>query len=280
MMTARLVPDLPEHEYHRDPALSSSGARAILRSPARFAYDREHGRADTTAFDEGHAAHALVLGVGAPLFTPCDPQTGEPYAEWRSADAKRQVAEARAAGCTPLKADQAATVTAMAARLREHPEAGRLLAAGSGRPEVSGFWTDNATGVACRVRFDWLHWTGRGWVAVDYKTSPDASPDAFARSAAKYGYHQQDPWYRDGAAALGLGEVPFVFVVQEKDPPYLVGCYELDDEALAAGWRRNRAALDLFATCAASGVWPGYADHITTLSLPRWAVRDYTGEDY
>ena len=277
-MTARLVPDLPDVDYHASPALSSSGARAILRSPARFAYEREHGRPDTKAFDEGHAAHALVLGVGAPLFTPCD-ETGEPYTEWRSADAKRQVTEARAAGCTPLKADQVAMVTAMAARLREHPVAAALLAT-PGHPEVSGFWTDERTGVACRVRYDWLRRTPDGWVAVDYKSTDDASPEAFARSAAKYGYHQQDPWYRDAAPLLGLGDLPFVFVAQEKKPPYLVACYELDDAAVAAGRRRNRAALELFAECTATGVWPGYDPGITTLRLPAWAVRDYTGEDY
>lgn len=275
MIGPRIDYDLAERLYHADPALSSSGARAILKSPARFAYDRVHGRPDTQAFDEGKAAHSLVLGTGAPLVVPRD-GLGVPYSDWRSDDAKAQVAAARAEGCVPVKADQLAAVRAMVAAVRRHPRAGALLDRdGPGQPEVSGFWLDSETGAECRVRFDWL----RPDAIVDLKTTDDASPHGFARSAAKYGYHQQDPWYRDGAAALGLGDLPFVFVVVEKDPPHLVACYELDDEALAAGWRRNRRALELFARCTETGRWPGYPEHIQRLSLPRWAVTD-TGEDY
>ena len=267
----RLMADLDEAAYHADPALSSTGARAILRAPAKFAHEREHGRPDSKAFDKGHAAHTLILGPGRAIYVPVD-EACEPYAEWRTKDAKEQVAAARAAQLVPLKAAEAGDVLAMADRVRQHPAAGRLL--GNGRPEVSAFWRDERTGVECRARFDWLHWTGTGWVIVDLKTAEDASPEGFARSVARYGYHQQDPWYRDAAAACGLGDCAFVFVVQETKPPYLVGVYELDDEALAAGWQRNRRALDLFATCTTTGTWPGYPDSITRIGLPRWAVRD------
>lgn len=279
-MTPRLVPDLPEDRYHADPALSSSGARTILRSPARFAYEREHGRPDTKAFDEGHAAHALVLGVGRGITVPLD-ENGQPYERWQTNRSKEIVADARAQGLIPLKQSEADVVHGMAAALRDHPAAARLLAPGTGRAEVSGWWVDERTGVDCRVRFDWLHWTGTAWVAVDYKTTDDASADGFARSVAKWGYHQQDTWYRDAAAALGLGDIPFVFIVQEKKPPYLVGAYELDDDALATGWRANRAALALFADCTRTGRWPGYPDQITRIGLPRWATRhdDYDTED-
>ena len=274
MTGPRIDYDLDERAYHADPALSSSGARAILRSPARFAYDREHGRPDTKAFDEGKAAHSLVLGTGAPLFVPVD-GLGVPFTEWRTDEAKAQVEQARAAGCVPVKIEQRDRVLAMARALASHPRAGALLDPTRGRPEVSGFWTDAETGAECRVRFDLL----RDDAIVDLKTTDDASPHGFARSAAKYGYHQQDAWYRDGAAALGLGDLPFVFVVVEKDPPHLVACYELDADALAAGWRRNRRALEVFARCTETGRWPGYPEHIQQLSLPRWAVTD-TGEDY
>lgn len=273
MTGPRLDYDLDERLYHADPALSSSGARAILKSPARFAYDREHGRPDTQAFDEGKAAHSLVLGTGAPMFIPRD-GIGVPYSAWNTDDAKAQVAEARARGEVPVKVEQHARVLAMAEAVWRHPRAGALFL-DHGGPEVSGFWQDSETGAECRVRFDWL----RHDCIVDLKTTDDASYESFRRSAAKYGYHQQDPWYRDGAAACGLGDLPFVFVVVEKEPPHLVACYELDDEALAAGWRRNRRALELFARCTETGRWPGYPEHIQRLSLPRWAVTD-TGEDY
>jgi PDDEXK-like domain of unknown function (DUF3799) len=267
---ARIVADLDEEVYHEDPALSSSGARAILKSPAKFAHAREHGQPRKAAFDFGHAAHALVLGVGQPLVVvEAD--------SWRTNAAQRQRDEAYEVGAVPLLRGDFATVTEMAAALRGHPTAHRLLY-GSGAAELSGFWTDEATGVACRSRFDWLREAPDGAAIVDYKSTGDAGPRGFAKSVAEFGYHQQDAWYRAAAAALGLGDLPFVFIAQEKTPPYLVACYELDDAAVNAGGRRNRAAVELFAECTETGVWPGYAPGITLLGLPPWAVRDYTEE--
>ena len=66
-MTARIEADVPESQYHADPALSYSGMKTLLDCPARFAWEREHGRPERAAYDFGHAAHQLVLGVGDPI---------------------------------------------------------------------------------------------------------------------------------------------------------------------------------------------------------------------
>jgi PDDEXK-like domain of unknown function (DUF3799) len=265
----RIVHDLDELTYHADPALSSSGARAILRSPAKFDHDRTHGRPERRVFDFGHAAHGLVLGVGQPVVLV-------DAADWRSKASQTARDEAYAAGSVPLLLREYAVVQAMAAGIRAHPVASRLLS-GEGRPEVSMFWRDESTGVDCRARADWLRYPPDGTpVIVDYKTAVDASPRGFARSAAEHGYHQQDAWYRSGVGACMSIDAPFVFVAQEKTAPYLVACYQLDDEAVTAGARRNRAALELFAECTATGVWPGHSETIETIGLPRWAVNTYT----
>lgn len=263
------VYDISADQYFADPveggSLSSTGARKLLECPARFRYEQQHPPKTTKAFDHGHAAHKLVLGAG-PDLVYIDAEV------WNTKAVKAEVAEVRAAGGVPLKPSDYAAVVDMAAAIRRHPLASRLFDPASGTPEQVLVWRDDATEVWRRAMLDWR----RGRVVVDYKTTESASPTAFAKSVANYGYHQQDAYYRDGVAALGLVDDPaFVFVVQEKSPPYLVATYSLDDVALAIGRYRNRAALERYRDCTASGIWPGYSAEIEEIALPRWVERQY-----
>lgn len=267
--------DIPEDVYHADPvpggSLSSSGARRLLEAPpAVFDYERRHGKAATDAMAFGTAAHHQVLGTGAEI-VPID---AENYQTKKAQEAK---AEAIARGAVPMLPHQMSTLGAMAAALREHEVASRLLTSW-GRPEQSAFWRDKDTGVICRARYDVLPSgpTVLGRVLVpDYKTAVSAHPEAFSKAAADRGYHQQAAWYLDGLRALGLADdsAAFVFVVQEKTPPYLVNVIELDVAAMLIGAKRNRRALALYARCTAAGHWPGYPTNIETVSLPAWVEK-------
>lgn len=273
------VYELTATQYHSDPvagrSLSSSGARLLTppNPPARFAYEREHGRPDTAAFDDGHAAHRLVLGVGEEIVVI-------PFDDWRTNKAKEAVKEARAAGATPMKPKAFAVVQRMAEAVREHPVAGPLFA----RPGVAEqvlVWQDKETGVWCRAMVDWTPDVAADAriLVVDYKTTTDAEPGAFGRSMAAYGYHQQGPFYCDGFTALGLdhGQEPlFVLVAQEKTPPYLVSVVYPDAEAVAYGRALNQQAREIYRDCTDSGHWPGYSTEApVALSLPTYLTRQY-----
>ena len=265
--------DIPEEVYHSDKgSLSQSGAKKLLppSCPAIFHYQREHGRPPKKEFDFGHAAHALVLGVGAPIREIPDETLASNGAATTKA-AKEFVAEARAEGATPLKSEEALQVYTMAEALKDHPIASTLLA--DGRPEVSAYWEDTATGITRRCRFDWLPNLdpNRRLIVPDYKTTTDANPNKFAKSAADFGYYMQAPWYLDALAELGVEtDASFVFVVQSKVAPYLVSVVELDHTALLLGRRLNRRALEIYAECQESGIWPGYGDDVHYVSLPSW----------
>jgi hypothetical protein len=268
--TVFFADELPEHVYHAHPALSSSGARLLLDPgcPALYRWRRDNPPPPRSVFDFGHAAHAKILGVGAGVLVPVDADL-QPYAEWRTADAKAQVAQAREDGLIPLKEPDAQAAADMAGAVLRHPIAGRLLTA-PGQSEVSIFWTDDETGVECRARIDRLP-DDPHLPIVDYKTTTCAHPVKFRRSAADYGYHQQDPFYRDAVGAAGLGERGFAFICQEKDPPYLVSVVQLDGDDVALGAARNRRAREVLAECLATDTWPGYGDdEIVTLRLPAW----------
>jgi hypothetical protein len=80
--------DMPDADYRAVPALSYSGAKDLMRSPALFAHRLMHPRPDSTEFDVGHATHALLLGTGQPVARGYHPETGEPFKDWRTKDAK------------------------------------------------------------------------------------------------------------------------------------------------------------------------------------------------
>jgi hypothetical protein len=266
-MTVQILDNMPELEYHAHPALSSSGAKRIVQTcPAVFKYERDHGRAEKRAFDFGHAAHGLVLGVGEPLVV-VDAD------DWRGKAAREERDAAYAAGKVPILASEHATVKAMADAIVADPLAGALFDRDKGTAERSIFWHDTRHDVERRARLDWLTTIGGRPCAVDYKTTNSADPAAIRKTVANFHYHQQDAWYLDGLAAAGLDDAAFLFVFQEKTPPYLITVVELDYIARRVGRDLNTQALEVFAECTATGVWPGYSSDVELISLPAWATR-------
>lgn len=267
--TAPGIYTMPDADYRADPALSCSEARRILDSPAKYRHDRDaHTEQHTAAFDFGKAAHTLILGAGVDVVV-VDAD------DWRSKAAREERDEAHELGATPILARDWAVVVAMRDALRAHPLAAALIDPDRGRPEQSMFWTDARTGVPVRARLDWLPdppTTGR-LIIPDYKSAKDASTRAFGAAAWNFGYAMQAAHYLDGVATLlDLDQPPaFVFVCQDKEPPYLVNVVELDTDAMAIGRDRMRRALDVYVRCTASGEWPGYGDEVNAVGLPRWA---------
>jgi hypothetical protein len=298
-ITSAGVYDIQADLYHRDPvpggSLSSSGARDLLppSCPARYRYDRDHPEERETkpAWDEGHAAHKLVLGTGPELVLVDRPR-------WDTNEVKAQIKEIRASGGVPLKREPYERVHAMAEVIRKHPVASALFNPARGHAEQSLFWRDPHTGVWLRARLDWYpHFTtyrggqpvtGQGYpgrlIIPDYKTCHSAAPEKLAKAVYDFGYHQQGAWYIDAVkATCPAGQHPdfepaFVFVCQEKTPPYLVTVIEPDAMAVRIARHLNRQAIDLYAECVASGRWPGYSDDVELVGLPGWVENRYLQE--
>lgn len=255
--------DLPEADYHADrDSLSVSGAKVMLKAPALFRYQQDNP-VHKDVFDFGSAAHALVLGVGAEIV---EIQADD----WRTKLVQAARDDAREEGLVPLLSKDYLRVREMADALSSHRLATRLLS--EGRPEVSAYAPDGATGVMRRGRFDWLGST----ILTDYKTAASSEPNAFVKAAANFGYHMQAAWYTDLARDLGHPADAFAFIVQEKEAPYLVTVIELPAELVEVGRDRNRRALERFRDCTESGYWPGYVpdDTFAQPAAPRWALYD------
>ena len=265
MTAPQIIEALSDLDYHSSPALSASGAKLILRSPAHYRWAMDHPTT-TATFNLGHAVHSLVLGSGRPLvLLECDTYRA------KCDQLERDVALAE--GQIPLTRPEWQQVRAMADAVLSHPLAAALFT--DGRPELSLFTTDPETGVELRTRPDWI-----GRTIVDLKTTINANPADFDRIAWTYHYEMQSAWYLDEVARAGImpDDDRLLFVNVEKSPPYLVSVTELDAEALRIGRTRNREAIDMFARCLATDEWPGYPAVEHLVPLPTYAATQYAEE--
>jgi hypothetical protein len=140
-----------------------------------------------------------------------------------------------------------------------------------GPVEATFRWTDDETGLPCKMRLDKL--ARGGTVIADIKTCTDSNPEPFSRSAVNFGYHRQAAFYLDGfALATGEDAAGMVFIACSKEPPYDVACYELDQDAIALGREQNRATLRKLAAAMESGDWRGaHEGVINRIALPKFA---------
>jgi len=264
---AGIYDGMTDAEYHADPtidgSLSTTGAKALLRSPAHYKWQIEN-RVEKSAFDVGHAAHALILGVGMEVAV-------FDHDSWRTKIAQEDRDNARLEGKVPMLEKDYAPIVAMAESVLAHPIARSLLEQ-PGKAEQSMFAVDPESGVWMRGRVDHLPDAGFGRTTmVDLKTADSADPDDFDRVAAKYGYFIQDPWYQR-LLTLTRGDdlIEFKFLLVEKTAPYLVSVCELDSEFASIGCARMRRAIDTYKRCRDANDWPGYSEMTHLIGAPRW----------
>ena len=266
-----VVNGLDEQTYHAHHALSSTGARQLLDSPARFHHAQSHPQPHKDAFDLGTATHTKVLGTGARAVTyPPEHLTDSGNVSTKKATVEWLEAQ-RSNGLIVLTATDLAKVDAMAEAVLAHEEARQILETIAGR-EVSIF--TEVDGVPMRARFDIYD----GSKAADLKSARDASPKGFNRAVGTYGYHIQDRWYMEAHIAVTGSELEtFKFIVVESVAPYLVGVYDLDWMWEDIAKERTVRARELYRQCTDSNTWPGYQSG--TLTPPTWAVYENSEEE-
>jgi hypothetical protein len=269
-----IVQDLDERFYHAHDSLSSTGARKLLESPAKFHHAQAHPQEPKAAFDLGTAAHTKILGVGAGVVAYPDEHLTKSGNVSTAAATVAWAEVQRTAGLTPISPKDMAAVDAMAESVLAHPVARELLEQ-EGNAEASVFATDPDTGVRMRARFDFLpNFMQDNPCTVDLKTTAkSAAPEEFAKTVAGFGYHIQQEWYLHAyGIAAGDFTARMKFVVVETAAPYLVGVYELAPEFAELALARVRKALATYKVCADANIWPGYPHDTDPLQPPNWLI--------
>lgn len=150
---------------------------------------------------------------------------------------------------------------------RQHPVAAALL--NEGEREVTLRWTDEETGLECCGRAD--IWHPDIAIAADPKTLASAHPRAWERSILAFDYHLQHVHYSEGFRAVGHPLKHFLFVLMERDPPYVVATRQISAQFEELGYRRWRRAMRMLAGAVAQNRWPAYGDGIDVTEPPAYA---------
>jgi hypothetical protein len=275
-----IILGMDEADYHSRRELSSTEARMILRTPAEYRWHKDHPPlvAPSKKFDVGSAIHAKVLGTGYEVDVIPDDILASNGAV-STAAAKAFVAESRAAGRIPMKLADFEAIDGPAEAVLAHPGARQLLTQ-PGNAEASVFATDPGTNVEVRARFDFLPNLSDGLrVAVDLKSTRDASKRAFETAVARYEYPIQRSWYLDALRFVTGEAAEMVFIAVEKDPPYLTAVYQLPTVWALKGHTAAAKARRLYAECVASGEWPGLPTTVQFLDEPTWHVYQFEEEN-
>lgn len=261
------VYDISNDSYHESRGLSRSALMEFKRSPFHYQqkYLVEHEpKPATPAMIMGNLIHTLTL----------EPSKFDnefvvmPKVDRRTKDGKHiyNVFQGTLCGRLAISEDDYQKAQAIAEAVRRHPLAESLL--DGCLVEQSIYFTHQVTGIQCKARPDaWL-----GQIVVDLKTTADASFRAFQSSAFKYGYFLQAGLIREALYSINIEMERFVFIAVEKEFPYAVGIYILDDEALDYGVNQFNELMTNYASCLEKNNWPCYP--LQNLTLPKYAEYD------
>lgn len=266
---------VPIADYHQGPGVSNSGLGDFAKSPLHF--HALHLNPERPPEEEkpghlhGNLAHCAILEPAEfDKRYHVGPTCNRNTKGWHA------FVDALPTGIVGIQEEQRQIAHAQAMSVRSIPDVASLL--DKGRPEVSAWWIDPATGELCRCRPDHVgDIRSDAVILLDAKTCSDASPAEFSRQIARKGYHRQAAWYSDGyAAASGKTVLAFVFAAVETAWPFAASAVMLDDESLERGRAENAELLERFAACRRAGSWPSYSAAIELVTLPRWAAQPLT----
>lgn len=266
--------DYPAEQYHvrQLGQVSNSAIKRALRSAAHYhAWATEAAQdKDTPALAFGRAFHAALL---EPERFAQDWAVAPDFGDLRTKVAKeaRDAWRAKYPHAVLLPQEDADRINGMLESVRAHPWARRAIR--DGAAEVTCLWTDQESGLPCKARADYFV-DGNAPFVLDVKTCEDASPEAFARSIATYGYHTQHAHYCDGWRVAYKPLANYLLLAVEHQPPYAVALYHLDTASEQRGYDLRAEGIARIARGMKTGLWPAYSNDIRPISLPRWALTD------
>jgi hypothetical protein len=253
-------------EYIDINALSYSGAKQLLRSPAHYQAWLKAERKDTPALKLGRLAHLAALQPDLCRETvfvapDCDRRTKigkETYEAFVSGlPLNAEVIDADTAEKIAGIASAAHAALAKLGVSKEHYVAEKAVFA-----QVNGVDIKGRPDLVTRIE------GSNADYVIDIKTCQSADQDAFARDIATYKYHLQQAFY---GTLCNTGR-NFIIIAIEKEPPYAWRIYTLNEETHQMGLKLMGEAMNIFKMCNAFNTWSGYTQETTEISIPKWAL--------
>jgi hypothetical protein len=254
---------MTNEEYRKTEGISRSQLSVLLnQTPLHFHYlETQGGKEDNVSFAFGRASHKYILEKDDffnefAVAPNCDRRTKVGKQIWQDVVDKNP-------GKEVITQEDFEKIQAMSDQIDQTPLARQLL---TGQVEQSFWWTDEETGEKCKVRPDCItEYDGRKYL-VDYKTTDSCQDGHFERSVRKYGYSFQVGMYREGYFNNTYEDVGFIFVAQEKKPPYAARVYFCTDEFMDEGSELFRKTINLYHYCKSNNAWYGYEGALNSVS--------------
>lgn len=262
-MSAKKV-KMSAEEYHAHQAVGSSSLRTLIQqSPAHYLWNRENPGESTPAQRLGTIIHAAILEPG--LYR--ESVVVEPEFAGKGSREAKENWHLENHGKMILKRDQVDMISGILKAISANKKASQLIAAG--RAEESLFWTDPETGIELKARPDFFRDAHQ---VIDVKSTADAGYQSFKKDIGNYMYHVQAAVYLDGASHIFDRKFDeFIILAVEKEPPYAVNCFLLEESAINEGCALYYKALKTLAECMKTGVYPAYPEELQHVDLPTWA---------
>ena len=244
-------------DYTAIDAVNWSTLKHMRDSPKAYRHACDNPRADTAALRFGRAVHCMLLTPESfcnEFVVFDDARRGKKWNKF----------EAESAGRTILKPEERKAADFVVSAVLDCAAAKQYLIGAS--CEVPITWTHDETELKCKARPDAV----KGSVLVELKTTTSADARRFGNEAARYGYHMQLAHYWMGLDANGVRPEKIVLIAAEKNPPYDVSVFVMDDIALGLARDDVSALLRRVRECTDLGQWPGRYPDEQLLSLPTW----------
>lgn len=263
-----MIKDISNEEYHADKtSIGSTMLKRLDESPRVYEAEYitcESENTPTEALARGTAIHTSILEPDSfydrytVVPSHCSDRRTKAYKEW---------AASIDPGLIELKADELALIRRCTLAVLQNPLAARLVAM-EGMIEKSIFWTDEATGLPCKFRFDKI----AADVVIDIKSIDGCTDRKIDQSIEKYRYYLQEAHYLAGAEAeFGERDWKFYFIFVETSSPYRVRVRCLDPDYSLFGASRRNELLYEFAERSASKDWSEPNEHdLVSVPLPSW----------
>lgn len=205
---------LTDEEYFQVPAISASQLKAYDKGAYWFWKQSPFN----PNRDKEQVSDALVFGklCHMALLEPSKLNDAFEVADFGKSRMNKKFAELQSQTNKILVTDDEWThAMAMKCELAEHKLAEAIIDGATA--EMPYFWTDEATGLACKCKLDAIKRTKNGIVVIDYKTSSDIQ--GILNWPQKLQYPIQADFYCR-AVEKKYGEKPceFVFIIQSNKP--------------------------------------------------------------
>lgn len=241
-------------DYFAKPGISASRLKALAKSPIYYKWYIENGLKPSPVMEFGSMLHKYILEPEGfyneyaiytePVKTKADKRFKELVAMYPHK--------------TVIKQEEFFKLEEMYLALNDDA---RELLDEAGLVEQEYYWGDY------KAKMDKVIPSKK--IVIDYKSARSVDPRFFVSDAIKLGYHIQAAHYLDAFE----DEYEFVFIAQEKEPPYINVVYRCSPEFIAYGVKERERLLKLLKLCEETDKWFGYSSEDTImLELPEWLV--------